>query len=179
MTELIRYSEITKGMKREFLLLQGTGCRWRKCTFCDYYRAKFGREVPDQSLPGVAYIISWNLWQMDGLATPVSEYPHSGFKAIVGNPPYQDRGGSGGNNDAPIYQKFAEAASELGPDHISLVIKAAWFTTGRENLLKNFRHRMLTCGHIRKMTVYTESRRVFSGDVEIKGGICYYLESRK
>ena len=36
-------------------------------TFCDYYRAKFGREVPDQSLPGVAYIISWNLWQMDGL----------------------------------------------------------------------------------------------------------------
>ena len=26
-----------KGMKREFLLLQGTGCRWRKCTFCDYH----------------------------------------------------------------------------------------------------------------------------------------------
>ncbi len=40
MTELIRYSEITKGMKREFLLLQGTGCRWRKCTFCDYYLDK-------------------------------------------------------------------------------------------------------------------------------------------
>lgn len=37
MSELIRYSEITKGLRREFLLLQGTGCRWRKCTFCDYY----------------------------------------------------------------------------------------------------------------------------------------------
>lgn len=24
-------------MPREFILLQGTGCRWRKCTFCDYY----------------------------------------------------------------------------------------------------------------------------------------------
>ena len=24
-------------MPREFLLLQGTGCRWRKCTFCDYH----------------------------------------------------------------------------------------------------------------------------------------------
>ena len=34
---LIRYSEINKGMKREFILLQGTGCRWRKCTFCDYF----------------------------------------------------------------------------------------------------------------------------------------------
>ena len=32
-----RYSLIEKGLKREFLLLQGTGCRWRKCTFCDYH----------------------------------------------------------------------------------------------------------------------------------------------
>lgn len=32
-----RYSLITTGMKREFILLQGTGCRWKKCTFCDYY----------------------------------------------------------------------------------------------------------------------------------------------
>ena len=149
-------------------------------SFLDWFQNKFpGKTLSWKQMEEIAGTVSGNLWQMDGLATPVSEYPHSGFKAIVGNPPYQDRGGSGGNNDAPIYQKFAEAASELGPDHISLVIKAAWFTTGRENLLKNFRHRMLTCGHIRKMTVYTESRRVFSGDVEIKGGICYYLESRK
>ncbi len=37
MTDLVRYSTIDKGLRREFLLLQGTGCRWRKCTFCDYY----------------------------------------------------------------------------------------------------------------------------------------------
>lgn len=36
-------------------------------TFCDYYEAKFGKPVPSVSLAGVAYIISWNLWQMDGL----------------------------------------------------------------------------------------------------------------
>ena len=35
--ELVRYSRIDEGLKREFLLLQGTGCKWRKCTFCDYY----------------------------------------------------------------------------------------------------------------------------------------------
>ena len=32
-----RYSLITTKFPREFILLQGTGCRWRKCTFCDYY----------------------------------------------------------------------------------------------------------------------------------------------
>ena len=32
-----RYSVITKKIPREFILLQGTGCRWGKCTFCDYH----------------------------------------------------------------------------------------------------------------------------------------------
>lgn len=37
MSELKRYSKITTVMPREFVLLVGTGCRWGKCTFCDYY----------------------------------------------------------------------------------------------------------------------------------------------
>ena len=32
-----RYSLIDTKMPREFLLLQGQGCRWGKCTFCDYH----------------------------------------------------------------------------------------------------------------------------------------------
>ena len=32
-----RYSLITEKFPREFLLLQGKGCRWAKCTFCDHY----------------------------------------------------------------------------------------------------------------------------------------------
>ncbi len=36
-------------------------------TVLDYYEAKFGRKLPKQSLPDLAYIISWNIWQMDGL----------------------------------------------------------------------------------------------------------------
>ncbi len=32
-----RYARIDTKMPREFVLLQGTGCRWRKCTFCDYH----------------------------------------------------------------------------------------------------------------------------------------------
>lgn len=37
MSGLVRYSSIDKGLRREFILLQGRGCRWRKCTFCDYH----------------------------------------------------------------------------------------------------------------------------------------------
>lgn len=32
-----RYAKITKKFPREFILLQGTGCFWKKCRFCDYY----------------------------------------------------------------------------------------------------------------------------------------------
>ena len=38
MSELERYSKIVgKAIVRELILLQGTGCRWGKCTYCDYY----------------------------------------------------------------------------------------------------------------------------------------------
>jgi len=36
-------------------------------TFSDYYRAKFGKDPQLKSLQYIAYIISWNIWQMDGL----------------------------------------------------------------------------------------------------------------
>ena len=35
-----RYAIIEEKFPREFVLLQGTGCRWGKCTFCDYHTDK-------------------------------------------------------------------------------------------------------------------------------------------
>lgn len=32
-----RYALIHTVMPREFVLLQGQGCRWKQCTFCDYH----------------------------------------------------------------------------------------------------------------------------------------------
>ena len=32
-----RYAVIHTVMPREFVLLQGQGCRWKQCTFCDYH----------------------------------------------------------------------------------------------------------------------------------------------
>lgn len=36
-------------------------------TFIDYYKAKFGKKPQLKSLKYIASIISWNIWQMDGL----------------------------------------------------------------------------------------------------------------
>ena len=32
-----RYDKITKKNPREIVLLRGTGCQWKRCTFCDYH----------------------------------------------------------------------------------------------------------------------------------------------
>ena len=37
------------------------------CTFIEYYRVKFGKNPMLESLRQIADIISWNIWQMDGL----------------------------------------------------------------------------------------------------------------
>ena len=48
-------------------------------TFLDYYRAKFGEEPLLKSIQYIAYIISWNVWQMDGLKfCPPGEEPCEG-----------------------------------------------------------------------------------------------------
>jgi len=46
------------------LLLARENMLW---TIMDYYQEKFGKQMPAELLPDFAYIISWNLWQMDGL----------------------------------------------------------------------------------------------------------------
>ena len=96
------------------------------------------------------------------------------FDAVVGNPPYQLMGGSGGTNDAPIYQNFVQLAKRVAPTYMSFIMPSRWFTTGRENLIGGFRREMLTDRTISKMVVYTDSHAVFPS-VEIKGGLCYFL----
>ena len=41
-----RYAKITTHLPREFVLLQGKGCRWAKCTFCDYHEDQSSHPYP-------------------------------------------------------------------------------------------------------------------------------------
>lgn len=43
MSTLCRYARIASVMPREFVLLQGTGCVWRQCIFCDYHHDVSGQ----------------------------------------------------------------------------------------------------------------------------------------
>ena len=97
------------------------------------------------------------------------------FNAIVGNPPYQEKGKLGGNGDAPIYQSFVTFARTIPHNYISMIIPAKWFAAGSENFLKDFRKEILHCGTISKLVTYSNCKDVFD-KVEIKGGVCYYLD---
>lgn len=46
-------------------------------TFIDYYKAKFGHEPQLKSLQYIAEIVSWNIWQMDGLKGVVPRSCHN------------------------------------------------------------------------------------------------------
>lgn len=98
------------------------------------------------------------------------------FAAIIGNPPYQDRGGSGGTNDASIYQDFCQFSFEVNPQFTSMVIPSRWFTGGRENLVGNFRQTMLTSNHTSRLIAFSNAKDLFP-DAEIKGGCCYFIYS--
>ncbi len=52
------------------LLLTRETLMW---AFIDYYQAKFKRQPQTKSLQWVAYIVSWNIWQMDGLSKKIPE----------------------------------------------------------------------------------------------------------
>lgn len=101
-------------------------------------------------------------------------YDNMKFNAVVGNPPYQEMGGSGGTNDAPVYQHFCMLANNITSRFTSIIIPSRWFSGGRENLLGDFRKHMLTCGHVKYLFAYTNARDIFD-NVEIKGGLCYFL----
>ncbi|MDO4481162.1 MAG: radical SAM protein [Bacillota bacterium] len=45
-----RYSSISRKNPREIILLRGTGCRWKKCTFCDYHTDSSGDEAANERL---------------------------------------------------------------------------------------------------------------------------------
>lgn len=98
------------------------------------------------------------------------------FAAIIGNPPYQDRGGSGGTNDASIYQDFCQFSFDVNPRFTSMVIPSRWFTGGRENLVGNFRQTMLTSNHTSRLIAFSNAKDLFP-DAEIKGGCCYFIYS--
>ena len=97
------------------------------------------------------------------------------FNAIVGNPPYQEKNEGAGSSASPIYNFFIEAAKEICPPYLSLIIPARWFAGGRG--VDVFRKNMLADNHINIIHDYENADECFP-NVELKGGIMYFLWNR-
>jgi site-specific DNA-methyltransferase (adenine-specific) len=97
------------------------------------------------------------------------------FDVIIGNPPYQLKGGGGGTNDSSIYPLFVEQAMALEPRYLTMIIPSRWLAGGRD--LGQFRSRMLTGGYIREFVDFTKMSTAFPG-VDFEGGVGYFLWDR-
>jgi site-specific DNA-methyltransferase (adenine-specific) len=140
-----------------------------KCQFCNAPKDILNREaeIENYAYPFIhtGDIKTWVAEKFGGTMQ---------FDVVIGNPPYQMKGGAGGTSDSSIYNLFVEQAKKLQPKFLSLVIPSRWLVGGRG--LDEFRKEMLESNKIVKLIDYPVSSEVFPG-VEVKGGICYFLWS--
>jgi site-specific DNA-methyltransferase (adenine-specific) len=140
-----------------------------KCKFCSVRKETFDR---DSDLETYAYefIHSSNIKTriVDIFGDTVK------FDVVIGNPPYQMKGGAGGSSDSSIYHLFVEQAKKLEPKFLAMVTPSRWLAGGRG--LDEFRKEMLSSHKLVRLVDYPVSSEVFPG-VEVKGGICYFLWS--
>ncbi len=101
--------------------------------------------------------------------------------AIVGNPPYQMSVGNQGGNKSKaksVYHLFIKTGISIGSDYMSLITPSRWMTLSTEGIPKSFVEFMINSNKIQEMIDYEDASSVFP-NVAIKGGVSYFLYSRK
>lgn len=101
------------------------------------------------------------------------------FDVVVGNPPYQenDNGkredGSISASASPLYHYFFRLAKSISNEKVDLIFPARWLA-GAGKGLGTFTTEMLNDQHVKSMTVFKNSRKVFP-NTDIKGGVLYLI----
>lgn len=118
----------------------------------------------------VKHLKKYSYWGIENMEPNKFE-----FKAVVGNPPYQEMDGGNNASAKPIYHYFAALARELSPNFFSLIMPARWYAGGKG--LDDFRSKMLSDKRIIKLVDFANSADCFP-KVSIAGGISYFLWKR-
>jgi site-specific DNA-methyltransferase (adenine-specific) len=134
-----------------------------KCVYCGAPKAFLNR---DEELENYAYAFI----HTDNINARVFEifWKNMQFDVIIGNPPYQMKGGAGGTSDSSIYHLFVEQAKKLEPRFLSMVVPSRWLAGGRG--LDEFRKEMLQSQQLLRLVDFPVSKEIFP-NVEVKGGI--------
>ena len=97
------------------------------------------------------------------------------FDVVVGNPPYQESDGGAQASARPIYHSFVEAAKQLCPNYICMIIPSRWYAGGKG--LEEFRDAMLNDNHIKEFHDFLHPEEVFP-NTNNRGGVCFFLMDR-
>ena len=95
------------------------------------------------------------------------------FNVIVGNPPYHiiQKG-----HYQPLYSKFIDFSQQVS-SIFNLILPARFlFDTGKT--IKSWNKKVLNNPHFKVLYFEADSTKIFSKDVEIKGGICIFYGNK-
>ena len=92
------------------------------------------------------------------------------FDVVIGNPPYQEDSVGESTHNMPIYDKFMDAAYEVGTK--AVLITPARFLFNAGFTPKPWNEKMLADEHLKVAHFESDSKRLFPGLTDpIKGGI--------
>ncbi len=126
--------------------------------------------VENKSEQFVKRVLNPNYWNIKG-------GKDMNFDAVVGNPPYQESFGIEGSNSSnakSIYNIFISASIKLNPKYVSLIVPSRWMTKTSQGIPDVWVDEMLKSNKFKVIHDFDSSSDIFP-NVEIKGGVCYFL----